>query len=189
MRRILGFALAITIAISSSSCFGSFSITQKLYNWNDSVSDNKFVNTLVFYGLNIIPVYGVFVFGDVVIFNLIEFWTGDNPMAMQAGESETEIHSIAGVDYEITASQNRFDIKAMDGSISEAYVFNAKRKVWSLETTEGLKPLVGFVEIDNKAFAEVYTEEGTTALFDMSKSYSLAEVQSKLNSRFKMAGL
>ncbi len=189
MKRILSFLLALTIAFSTSSCFGSFGLTQKLYEWNDGVADNKFVKTLIFYGLNIIPVYSIAVFGDVVIFNLIEFWSGSNPMAMELGESETETHTIAGVDYEITASQNRFDIKALDGSKNESYVFNSIDKTWNLETSEGLLPFVGFVEMNDKSYAKVYGTDGCTALFDMSKNYSLAEVQAKLSSNLEIAGL
>ncbi len=188
MKRILSFILALSIAFSSSSCFGSFGLTQKLYGWNDSVSSNKFVKTLLFYGLIITPAYSIAAFGDVVIFNLIEFWTGSNPLAMERGESETEIHSVDGVDYQITASLNRFEIAALDGSKIESYVFNPTDMTWSLETTEGLVPFVGFVEMNELSFAKVYSADGSTVLFDMAKSYSLAEVQTKLDSKLELAG-
>ena len=68
-----------------SSCLGSFSAFNNLKDWNQGVSDSKFVNNLVFWGLNIIPVYGLFFLGDAIIFNVIEFWSGSNPIAMEEG--------------------------------------------------------------------------------------------------------
>lgn len=75
---LLGAVLASTSL--QPACFGSFSLTRKLHAWNDSLG-NKFVETLVFWGLLIIPVYGLFTLGDGIIFNVIEFWTGSNPVA------------------------------------------------------------------------------------------------------------
>ncbi|WP_338021350.1 DUF3332 family protein [Aquimarina longa] len=74
--------MTICIALSTSilflSCLGSFSAFNGLKDWNNDLTDNKFVNNLVFLGLNIIPFYGLFFFGDVIVFNIIEFWSGSN---------------------------------------------------------------------------------------------------------------
>ena len=48
----------------------------------------------MFWGLLIIPVYELAGLGDFVIFNLIEFWTGKNPIA-QSGGSAPEIRGLA----------------------------------------------------------------------------------------------
>ena len=48
----------VMIAVSSvafTGCYGSFSLTSKLHNWNGQVSNAKFVNELVFLGLCILP--------------------------------------------------------------------------------------------------------------------------------------
>ncbi len=73
----LALALALTFGATTSGCFGKFALTRKVYNWNDTIS-NKFVKTLVFWGLNIVPVYELAGAGDYFIFNVIEFWTGTN---------------------------------------------------------------------------------------------------------------
>lgn len=72
---------------STANCFGKFSLIRKVYQFNDSINVggglvNRFVKTLVFYVLNFIPVYGIAGLVDVVILNLIEFWTGSNPLAL-----------------------------------------------------------------------------------------------------------
>ena len=61
-----------------SSCIGSFALWNNLKDWNQGIG-NKFVNELVFLAFNIIPVYGVAYFADVVVLNSIEFWSGSNP--------------------------------------------------------------------------------------------------------------
>lgn len=72
--------LIASMALMTFGCYGSFNLTKKVYNWNGSLG-NKWVVELVFLGLNIVPVYGIAGFIDVVILNLIEFWSGRNPMA------------------------------------------------------------------------------------------------------------
>jgi hypothetical protein len=81
-KRIVSLALAgllTSTAVGTAGCYGSFAVTKKLYDWNGGLG-NKFVKTLVFWGLIIIPAYELVTFGDFIIFNLIEFWTGSNPI-------------------------------------------------------------------------------------------------------------
>lgn len=83
-------ALAVTCAglflvTTSTGCFGSFPILRNVYNWNKTVSSDKWVRWLVFLGLNIIPVYGVVSLVDAIFSNSVEFWTGRNPMAFAPG--------------------------------------------------------------------------------------------------------
>lgn len=81
-RTYLTVALVCTLGISllSTSCIGSFSLTNKLLSWNRGVS-NKFVNELVFFAFWILPVYEVSALADVLVLNSIEFWSGNNPVA------------------------------------------------------------------------------------------------------------
>ena len=87
----------VMIAVSSvafTGCYGSFSLTSKLHNWNGQVSNAKFVNELVFLGLCILPAYELCCLGDALIFNSIEFWGGQNPVAMKAGEVEESLNKM-----------------------------------------------------------------------------------------------
>lgn len=69
-----------TLAMFATGCYGKFALTQKLYGWNGSLG-NKFVNTIVLWAFIILPVYEVCAFVDFVALNLIEFWSGTNPLA------------------------------------------------------------------------------------------------------------
>jgi len=68
----------LALGLGSSSCLGPDNAYNSIKNWNADLSDQDWVNELVFLGLHIIPVYGIALFGDVVIFNTIGYWTGDN---------------------------------------------------------------------------------------------------------------
>jgi hypothetical protein len=64
----------------STSCLGPDNAYRSIRNWNANLSDQDWVNELVFLGITIIPVYGIALIGDVLIFNTINYWTGDNPI-------------------------------------------------------------------------------------------------------------
>lgn len=108
-------AVALAASLLFSSCLGSFSAFNNLKDWNMQVSDSKFVNNLVFWGLNIIPVYGLFFLGDTLIFNVIEFWSGSNPVAMRDGESEVQVVEYQGNTYQLKATKNRMAVKVVEG--------------------------------------------------------------------------
>ncbi len=69
-----------TLALFAGSCLGSNRAFNGLHEWNETMSENRWVNEAVFLGLTIIPVYGVTYLLDIVIFNSIEWWGGENPM-------------------------------------------------------------------------------------------------------------
>jgi len=133
--------LLAVFAATTTGCFGEFALTRKVYTWNDDVSDNNFVKTLVFWGLNVIPVYGIASFADLVIFNLIEFWTGSNPIAMADGETESQIVEYDGKLYELKATKNHFSVTEItEGSDNFTYVYKlyeeSQKIVLQTETSE-----------------------------------------------------
>jgi hypothetical protein len=90
-KMIVSLSLAALLAgatVPATGCYGSFSLTKKLHSWNGQLG-HKVVNTLVFWAFVIIPVYGVCMVGDTVIFNLIEFWSGKNPIHEMAQTTRT----------------------------------------------------------------------------------------------------
>lgn len=81
LRRAAGLALCAT---TLTACFGSFNLTRKLWTFNKTVSNDKFVQELVFLGFNVVPVYGIAGFIDAVVANTVEFWSGTNPISMSS---------------------------------------------------------------------------------------------------------
>lgn len=87
--------LTISIILASTlsiSCYGKFALTKKVLDWNGRVTGNPFVNSLIMWGLIIIPVYPIGIMGDVLIFNTIEVFTGDNIIAYNADGSAHFVH-------------------------------------------------------------------------------------------------
>jgi hypothetical protein len=84
MRRNL-LALSLAAATLTSSCLGPNNAFNNLHHWNKTATDSKWGNEVIFLALNIIPVYGLAYLGDIVIFNSVEFWGGENPIAPHSG--------------------------------------------------------------------------------------------------------
>lgn len=75
-----GIAMVLVAAVGalSAGCFGKFQLTRKLYDINQSI-DEKYVRSAATW-IFVIP-YAVTGLLDFVVFNVIEFWTGENPVA------------------------------------------------------------------------------------------------------------
>jgi hypothetical protein len=69
--------LLLSFGAFSSGCFGSFQVTRSLYDANRSVED-KYLRSVVTW-IFIIP-YGFTAVADFLVFNVIEFWSGSNPV-------------------------------------------------------------------------------------------------------------
>lgn len=70
---------------SFANCFGSFGLVKTFYNVNKSIRIGsglltKVIQTILMY-FPFSILYGVGFFLDLWLFNLVEFWTGSNPVA------------------------------------------------------------------------------------------------------------
>jgi len=63
-----------------SSCLGPNKLWNRLHDWNEKATDNRWGNEAIFLVLTIIPVYGVTYAIDIIVLNSIEWWSGENPM-------------------------------------------------------------------------------------------------------------
>lgn len=84
-RNLLGLAAAL----SATGCYGKFALSKKVYDWNGSLG-NKWVVELVFLVLGAVQVYTIAGIVDALVLNLIEFWTGANPLASVEHEDGTQ---------------------------------------------------------------------------------------------------
>ncbi|MDG5799621.1 DUF3332 domain-containing protein [Marinilabiliaceae bacterium ANBcel2] len=147
--------MALTIGSFQTSCIGSFQLTNNVYDWNKSIG-NKWANEVVFLAMLIVPVYSITLLVDGVVLNSIEFWSGSSPLAMESGETETQIVKKDGVKYKITASQNRFDFVQLEGDEkgkSGALVYDENEESWSyIDENEDIK----LVELTENQKANIY---------------------------------
>lgn len=158
--------LILMIGMVQTGCFGSFALTDKLYDWNDTVIENKFGKNILFYVLVILPVYDFAVFIDVFILNLVEFWSGTNPLAMQEGEEEQQYIDFKGETYLMIATKNQFEVKKVkpDGSFEESAFlqFCSEDHSWSYVSGDDYKLITAFKGFDqqNNAKFDVYADQG-----------------------------
>ena len=78
-KALLGAALA-GLTLTTTGCLGPNRAFNGVHEWNMEVSEQDWVNELVFLGFHIIPVYGVAYLVDIVVLNTIEYWSGEPAM-------------------------------------------------------------------------------------------------------------
>jgi len=76
----LFLAAMLALGVSTSGCLGPNNAYNSILNWNAEATDHDWVNEGIFLGLVIIPVYGIALLGDYLIFNTIDYWSGSNPI-------------------------------------------------------------------------------------------------------------
>lgn len=182
MKRKFLICSVLSVSILSTSCLGSFSAFNSLRDWNDGLTENKFLDNLIFWALNIVPVYPLFFFGDVVFFNLLEFWTGSNPIAMADGDSETQYATVDGQKVRMTAKKNAFHIQVIEGKDTGKelqMVFLPEDKSWNAIGPNGELTKLASME---EGFYKVYTPEGTSVSLDAnaSEAHNMAILEQKL---------
>ncbi|MDE6403728.1 MAG: DUF3332 domain-containing protein, partial [Muribaculaceae bacterium] len=125
-KKYLSVALVLTIAMSTvcSSCIGSFTLTNKLLSWNNTI-DSKIVNALIFGALWIVPVYEVSAIADVLVLNSIEFWSGENPVA-----STRKVVEGRNGRYLVESDSNGYTITSEDGSEVVRLDFDRDSQTW-----------------------------------------------------------
>ncbi len=166
MKKILLSGAMAALLITQTGCLGTFSLTKNVLEFNNTVTNDKIVNNLIFYALNIIPVYPAVVFVDVVILNLIEFWTGDNPIAMKEGEQQEQLMTYEGQTYKVTATKNQFSFEKIEGTSSVdlgAVSFEGEEMVWNYEYNGTVNPIV---QINDDNTITYFTENGSATLIN-----------------------
>jgi hypothetical protein len=173
LNRIVAILLIASVGVLTTNCFGSFELTKKVYNWNDTVTENKFVKTLLFYGMSILQIYTIGLLVDVVIFNLIEFWDGSNPLSMNEGEVEEKFYAHKGVDYKVVATKNQFEVIALNGKkagSTEVLRFDNESKTWYHESDGNCNALMTFAGENNEILL-VHTQSGETIQYALNSNF------------------
>jgi hypothetical protein len=121
----------LSIAVTSlAGCYGKFALTQKVYGLNGSVKD-KYLRSGVTWAFVIVPVYGVSAFLDFILFNTIEFWSGNNPVAQ--GEKEF-FYADGGEFYQVNARKSGNDLLYTIGRYGGGELIDTMDIAWDLTT-------------------------------------------------------
>ena len=134
VKLVTALVLVMFLSVSMVGCYGSFALTKKVYDWNGSLN-NKYLVQVAFWVLSWLPVYGAAGAIDVLLLNLIEFWTGSNPMAMNNGEQIIKYASNGDDSYKITMSKELIKIEPMSGTDKAIELsFDANTNAWYLQS-------------------------------------------------------
>ena len=69
---------ALTLPLLATSCLGPNRLFNDLHEWNKTVTEQDWLNELIFLGLIIVPVYPIAYVVDIVALNTYDYWAGDN---------------------------------------------------------------------------------------------------------------
>lgn len=148
---ILATAVVLISAFSFQSCIGSFSLTNKVLNWNRSVS-NKFVNELVFFAFWVLPVYEVTAAADLLVLNSIEFWSGNKPLEANNRWIETE-----NGNYQILTNATGYKVTSPDGN-TICFDFDIPTQTWSFYANDGEK--IDFLKFQDENHVQIIDAKG-----------------------------
>lgn len=147
--------LLLAGTLLAGSCVGSFSLFNKVAQWNKNATGNKFLNELIF--IVISPAYAVCGVADLLVLNTIEFWSGSNPVAANVGKTY-DVMGSDGKMYAVTNLKDGYEIKDKDGNLVN-FTYDKKEKTWSVEK-DGVKTVL--LKMKGNNMAEIYLKDGKT---------------------------
>ncbi len=74
-------ALSCALGLLGTSCLGPNNAFNTVNSWTSRATGSKWGNEAINVAFWIVPVYGFSLLGDIVVFNSIEWWGGENPLA------------------------------------------------------------------------------------------------------------
>src|ERR1700730_10807020 len=90
-RRAVAIAVLLCFGQSSAACWGKFNLTRKLWGFNNTVSDSKWLKWLLFLAFTSVPIYEISAIVDALVLNSIEFWSGQNPVTANEVREDTRV--------------------------------------------------------------------------------------------------
>lgn len=131
--------IVITGCILNTSCIGSFTLFNKLADWNTGATEDKFLDAVI--GFFLSPAYAVCLFADWTVLNTIEFWSGTSPLA--AGQMERRVGTNGDV-YLVTTEKDGYTILNETRNDSIKLVYNQTENTWSMKQNGEVKNMMTF---------------------------------------------
>ncbi|WP_240923556.1 DUF3332 family protein [Psychromonas sp. SA13A] len=118
-----------SLTTSLSACVGSNAVTDKVMQFNLEVVDNRYGRG----GINIllIPVYALTLAVDVVIFNALEFWTGENPLNGEPHIFDSKVKTMYKVNEKVDPALTRPPLKPLQKTQVDHN--SAEKSVYSMQ--------------------------------------------------------
>lgn len=146
MKKIMLKSAVVALAgtMLFTSCIGSFSLFNKLAEWNTQATGNKYINAII--GVVISPAYSIALFADWLVLNSVEFWTGEQLLA-EVGKTQPVVGR-DGDFYLITTIVDGYSISNETKKQTSFLKFDKENSVWSYEADGQVSKLLR-VNADN----------------------------------------
>ena len=139
-----------------TSCIGSFSLFNKYEKWQCNMTSNKYVNGIV--GLILQPICApVCCVVDALVLNTIEFWSGNNPISANVGDT-FEMQGRDGRYYAVKVLKDGYEVKAPTGEVT-LFTHDAQNDSWSMKQDGKVIDIFRFNE---DGTIEAYLQNGQT---------------------------
>jgi len=115
VQKKLIISLLIISVFLTGNCFGKFSLVRKIYDINSDITFGQqgkmggVIKSIFMIIFLFISVYGISSFVDIILFNVIEFWTDKNPLAINEKVNQ-ELVSNNGTSITKKINGNRMDL-------------------------------------------------------------------------------
>lgn len=143
IKRILALSLIGALSFGTlvtTGCYGTFPFARTIWEINRDISNDKFVQWLVFLGLTVVPVYEVALLLDVLVGNSVEFWTGESVLA---DEQDPPDKKVVELSEGRTAVMKRLDSKHLhvtifeDGEVTKEFIVDGRGDMLVLRNAVG----------------------------------------------------
>ncbi|MBW0435813.1 hypothetical protein DLM76_20220 [Leptospira yasudae] len=191
-KAIVAILLPMTLLLSFANCFGKFAIVKKVYDVNESFNIGsgllaKFIKTLVMY-FPFSILYAVGFFFDLILFNLIEFWSGSNPVGYneydqdgkyvksfeEKGEKLTLVYTNFGSRLDITAEK--------EGNVQTLCALRSEPGKFFVEKNGKLEEIIVTSETVGSKTILKMAEQGRLKSTKVVDTKTLTELEEKLAS-------
>jgi hypothetical protein len=190
IKKNLLVSLLLLSIFLSGNCFGKFGLVRKIYEVNDGLTFGAagklggVIKSIVMIVFVILPVYSISFFLDIIVFNLIEFWTDKNPMALNEKPVQ-ELASEGNTSISKKVDGDRMDLIIKNNqSVESIVVFKNKPGKFYTEKNSKLEEIkFNSMEFGSVSILSMESANGTKK--HIVPSYLIEEAQNiKVESRF-----
>ena len=190
VQKKLIISLLILSVFLTGNCFGKFSLVRKIYDINSDITFGQqgkmggLIKSIFMIIFLFIPVYGISAFVDIILFNLIEFWTDKNPLAINEKANE-ELVSNNGTSITKKINGNRMDLIVKNNEKIETIIlFKDKPGKFYIENKNQIEEII-LNSMDFGSVSILSMDTSNESKKNIVPTQLLEEVQSKhLSAKF-----
>lgn len=185
------FLIPAMLLIGTANCFGKFALIRKMHGFNDGINIggkyvSKFIKTLIMWVSLIVAQWWMFAI-DILILNLIEFWTDSNPLGLNEYDKDGRfVKELAEGDskvrMEYTGFGQRLTVSFSEKNRTSSFVVLRNQPGEIFEEKEGRLVLINVEseKIGNKAVLRM-VKDGKLESAKVVDYEKISEMESKLS--------